>query len=161
MLCWSLLSRFLSLWAGLGFVLSYSSTASAPPLIWQIGATLWHQPAFPAPLTGMCHLLPQQETFCHIRNMHLCVALFVHDNMDAKSVYPQCVCVCTLLSLPQPPDPPVSIATGPPVVIVTITPTSLLLWRAKVCFSTPSHLILLLTFLLFSFFYLFFLPSIK
>lgn len=55
------------------------------------------------------------------------------------SLYILSVCIYTLLSLPQPPDPPVSIATGPPVVIVTITPTSLLLWRAKVCFSIPSH----------------------
>lgn len=54
-------------------------------------------------------------------------------------IYPNCVCVCVsfLLSLTKPPDPPVSIATGPPVVIVTITPTLLLLWRAKVCLSFP------------------------
>lgn len=109
MLCWSLLSGFLSLWAGLGFVLSYSSTPSAPPLIWQIGAAVWHQAAFPAPLTGMCHLLPQQEMFCHIRNVHLGVGLFVHDNMDAKFVYPQCVCVCVYPFVPSPASRPSSL----------------------------------------------------
>lgn len=100
----------------------------------------WHVPS--AASAGDVHSNSQRVPTCFL-------FVPVHGVVDTcqLSSCPNCVCVhvCvsvfSFLSLTQPPDPPVSIATGPPVVIVTITPTSLLLWRAKVCSSflhTPS-----------------------
>lgn len=139
-LCWSRLSRFPSLWAGPGFVLSYSSPLLHRLLLWfdrlelQVGTRL-----LLLLLCLACAICcpsgrrPLALPTCTYAFVSLCMIVWT------PSLYILSVCVYTLLSLPQPPDPPVSIATGPPVVIVTITPTSLLLWRAKVCFSTPSH----------------------
>lgn len=80
----------------LGWALSWASPLLHQFLLWfdrlgqQFGIRLL---SLLPPLPGLCHLLPQQETFCGAISVHLCICLFVHDSMDSQVCFSS-VCVC-------------------------------------------------------------------